>query len=84
MVILSEDALMRAISLKLPAKLDQRLTDLAERRGVTGSAIIREALELFTDRNGGSATALAGDLVGSVEGPRDLSTNSRHLRGYGR
>ena len=27
---------------------------------------------------------LAGDLIGSLEGPGDLSTSPRHMRGYGR
>lgn len=31
----------------------------------------------------GSALELAGDLVGSVEGPRDLSTNPKYLEGFG-
>lgn len=32
---------------------------------------------------GPSAAALAGDLVGHVDGPPDLSTNPAHLDGYG-
>ena len=31
-----------------------------------------------------SASELAGDLIGSVEGPEDLSTNKKHMRGYGK
>jgi len=27
---------------------------------------------------------LAGDLIGKFEGPRDLSTSPRHMRGFGR
>jgi hypothetical protein len=27
---------------------------------------------------------LAGDLIGSLEGPGDLSTSPRHMRGFGR
>jgi predicted transcriptional regulator len=75
---------MRTISLKLPEELDQRLTDLAEQRGLSRSAIIREALESFTARSGESVTSRAGELVGSLEGPSDLSANPRHLQGYGR
>ncbi len=32
----------------------------------------------------GSALELAGDLVGSVEGPGDLSTNPKYMEGFGR
>ena len=34
--------------------------------------------------SGKSVVELAGDLVGSVEGPGDLSTSPRHMRGNGR
>ena len=27
---------------------------------------------------------VAGDLIGSLEGPGDLSTSPRHMRGFGR
>jgi hypothetical protein len=29
-------------------------------------------------------TRLAGDIVGSVDGPPDLSTNPKHVRDYGK
>lgn len=75
---------MRTISLKLPPELDRRLTRLAEQRGSTRSAVIREALEAFANGTSGSVTSLAGDLVGSLDGPRDLSTSAKYLEGYGR
>jgi hypothetical protein len=31
-----------------------------------------------------SVTSLAGGLVGSVDGPADLSTNRKRMRRYGR
>ncbi len=74
---------MRTISLKLPPELDQRLTDLAEQRGVSRSAVVREALEAFAEGTSGSVTSQAADLVGSLKGPRDLSTESKHMQGYG-
>ena len=33
---------------------------------------------------GRSVIDVAGDLVGKFEGPGDLSTSPRHMRGYGR
>ena len=75
---------MRAISLKLPEDLDRRLTELAERRKTSRSALLREALETFAAQPARSVTSVAGELVGSLDGPPDLSTASRHLAGYGR
>jgi hypothetical protein len=75
---------MEALSFKLPAGLRRRLADEARRRRVSQSTIIRESLQatlLEAPRTRGelSCTDLAGDLVGSVRGPRDASTNKRYL-----
>jgi len=74
---------MRVVSIKLPEGLDHELTEIARRRNTSRSAILREALEAFARGSKRSVTAAAGDLVGSVRGPRDLSTNPKHLTGYG-
>jgi Arc/MetJ-type ribon-helix-helix transcriptional regulator len=78
----------RTISVKIPRPLAARLSAAVRRRKTSQSAIVREALEghLQSDSldHTGSFLELAGDLVGSVSGPVDLSTNKRHLRGYGR
>jgi metal-responsive CopG/Arc/MetJ family transcriptional regulator len=77
---------MRAISLKLPEELDQKLTTLARRRKSSRSAVMRQALEAFTEGVSGksSVTAAAGDLVGSLRGPGDLATAAEHMAGYGK
>lgn len=75
---------MRTISLKLPDSLDRTLTKLAATRGTTKSAVVREALEAYAAESRRSVTALAGSLVGSLRGPKDLSSSPRHLEGYGR
>jgi predicted transcriptional regulator len=79
---------MRTITLKLPDGLAARVSATVRRRGVSTSALVREALE---DRLGsekrdraGSCLDLAGDLAGVLGGPADLSSNGRHLKGYGR
>jgi predicted transcriptional regulator len=75
---------MRAISLKLPDDLDKALTRIARKRHSSRSQVLREALESYTrGASEGSVTAAAGDLVGSLSGPRDLSTNPKYLAGYG-
>jgi Ribbon-helix-helix protein, copG family len=75
---------MRTVSFKLPTDLDRALDELAGRRKASRSAIVREALEALARGPRRSVTALAGDLVGSFEGPRDLATNPRHMAGYGK
>lgn len=74
---------MRVVSIKLPQKLDEELSEIAKRRNASRSAILREALQSFARGSKRSVTALAGDLVGSLRGPKDLSTSRRHLSGYG-
>jgi len=78
---------MKTISLKLEEGLDQRLTACARTRGTTKSHLVRNALRAFLDEEGetrpGSCLDLAGDVIGSVEGPVDLSVNPRHMRGFG-
>ena len=76
---------MSTISVKLPAALRERLAAEARRRNVTESAIVRESLEqmLFAEtaaRGELTCADLAGDLIGSMHGPRDLSTDQQYLR----
>ena len=42
---------------------------------------VRDVVEV---NEGQSVVDLAGELVGSLEGPGDLSTSPRHMAGYGR
>jgi metal-responsive CopG/Arc/MetJ family transcriptional regulator len=74
---------MRVVSIKLPQELDEQLTEIARRRNASRSAILRAALEAFARGSQRSVTQAAGDLVGSVRGPKDLSTSPKHMAGYG-
>jgi metal-responsive CopG/Arc/MetJ family transcriptional regulator len=74
---------MRVTSVKLPKDLDKKLTELARQRRASRSAILREAFEAFASSPRRSVTAAAGDLVGSLSGPTDLSTNPEHMAGFG-
>jgi len=75
------------ISLKLADSLLAELRRLAERRGVSRSAIVREALASYlphaAEPAAGSFADRARDLAGRVEGPEDLAGNPAHLDGYG-
>jgi Arc/MetJ-type ribon-helix-helix transcriptional regulator len=75
---------MRTVSFKLPEDLDDALNELARTRRLSRSALVREALESLKKGKRRSVTALAGELVGCVDGPSDLATNRKHMSGYGR
>src|SRR5436853_430341 len=81
---------MKTISLKLPGGLHAKLDRAAKQRRQSKSSVVREALEDFLNSKGRSnperklsALQLAGDLVGCVSGPGDLSTNLKYLEGFG-
>jgi len=79
---------MKTLTVKLPASLNARLTRTAKQRGQTKSEVVREALETLLNgsdakRTARSALELAGDLVGCIEGPGDLSTNPKYMDGFG-
>jgi Arc/MetJ-type ribon-helix-helix transcriptional regulator len=83
--------MMRTITVKVPEGLVARLTTLVRRRSSTRSAVVRQALEAHLERSAardgeqGSCLDVARDLAGALRGgPRDLSSNKRHLKGYGR
>ena len=74
---------MRAPSIKLPEPLDRQLTAIAKKRHTTRAKLLREALETLDKRaTAPTASELAADLV--FEGLGDLSTNPKHMTGYGR
>jgi hypothetical protein len=62
------------------------LEELKEATGQTESEIVRRGLRLVAqeERQHRSALELAGRRVGRFrKGPRDLSTNRKHLEGFG-
>lgn len=74
----------RCFAWKLPRDLDEALERLARQRGTTRSAVIREALAVYARRPKDTVSDVAGDLIGSFPGgPRDLSVNPEHLKGFG-
>ena len=75
---------MRTVSFKLPDRLDDALSDLARRRKSSRSALVRAALEALATGARRSVTAAVDELIGSLDGPADLSTNPRHMAGYGK
>jgi len=61
---------------------------LVSSTGKSKSSVVREALEAYlngeTARDGGSCLDLVENLAGCLEGPRDLSSNKKHMSGFGR
>jgi hypothetical protein len=75
---------MSIVSLKMPDELASQLTAAARRRGVSRSALLRDALRAYLQAApAGSAAELVDDLIGAFEGPRDLSHHPKHLEGFG-
>ena len=79
---------MTTVTLKMPSDLAARVAAATGRRRGGRSAWMRRAVEAYLETgNGvrpGSCRDLAGDVIGCVEGPADLSSNKKHLRGFGR
>ncbi|MEJ2170541.1 MAG: ribbon-helix-helix protein, CopG family [Desulfobacterales bacterium] len=78
---------MKTISVKIPEELDLKLSAVAARRRESKSALIRAALDQIVESSEtatpNSSLDLAKDLIGSVEGPPDLSHSKKYLKGYG-
>lgn len=80
---------MDLLSVKIPVELSRRVDAAAKTRQASKSAVVREALEAYFSQQPSAVPAascldLARDLIGSVEGPRDLATNKKHMKGFGR
>lgn len=83
---------MSVLTCKLPHALDGRLAELARRRGVPKSVLVREAIEAKIAEEAAAPRQTPanliealGDSVGSIaSGQRDLARNKKHLKGYGR
>jgi hypothetical protein len=79
------------LSIKVPKETKTRLRSLARIRQTSASSLLREALEQVLSGSHPrskrpSLHALASDLFEDLGpgGPADLSTNPKHLKGFGR
>lgn len=77
----------KTVTVKIPAELEYQLRETAAESGESASNVVREALAEYFAKprraKKGNALQLLGDLAGSLEGPSDLATNQRHLKGFG-
>ncbi len=79
---------MNTLTLDLPAALDEQLTKAAQSQGASKVEIIYEAVKEYLAQRQtpppDSFAALAADVIGCAKGgPPDLSTNKKHMEGYG-
>ncbi|MGQ0657766.1 MAG: ribbon-helix-helix protein, CopG family [Chromatiales bacterium] len=78
---------MKTLSLKLPDELAARLSHAVRKQGQTQSELVRKAVERYLRDSHkaveGCVLDLCADLAGCVRGSADLSSNRKHLRGYG-
>jgi len=79
---------MKTLTVKVPEELDLKLAAVAAKRGESKSNLIRTAINSILKEYKAvipnSCLDMAKDLVGSVEGPSDLSCNKTYLKGYGK
>ena len=88
-VAIMSDMPSNRVTVRIPEILTAKLRSRSQAKGSTESEVIREALESYLGRASRERTAydLAVDagIIGSVKSaPEDLSTNRRHLKGFGR
>jgi hypothetical protein len=84
---LKKTSATKPLSVKLSPEIDSELDAAARRRGVSRSFLVREALVAYFAGQRESRPRrfgeLAADLAGSCPGPADLSTDPRHMEGFG-
>jgi hypothetical protein len=76
------------ITVRVPKTLGTLLQERSKAKGQTPSDVVRIALETYLGRGGSSRSAYevaeAAGLIGCAgQTPKDLSTNRRHLEGFG-
>jgi hypothetical protein len=72
-------------TVKLARPLAAALARAARARDCSESDLIRKGIERVLEVDEGvDMSALIGQDVGAGRGPRDLSSNRKHLSGYGR
>lgn len=79
---------MKTITLKVPEEVDEQIRYQAEREGTSKSSIVREALAAYLgndQKQDRPKSVYEGmkHLIGTLDGPRDLSTNPKYMEGFG-
>jgi predicted DNA-binding protein len=77
------------ISVRVPQGIAQRLKERSSATGTRQSDLVREALEKYLSADSEKQTAYdlarKAGLIGCIRGaPKDLSTNRRYFKGFGK
>ena len=77
------------ITVRIPQALTERLRTRSRAKGTTESELVREALETYLGKTKEARSAYdlaeAAGIIGTGRSaPKDLSTNPRHMRGFGK
>ena len=79
---------MDTLTIKIDPDLVRQLNDASAREHVSKSELVRRAIAAYVGRGQApftSALDQAGDLVGCFGGgPRDLASNPKHMKDFGR
>lgn len=83
------DMASNRISVRLPATLTERLRKRSRIGGKSESELVREALEGYLAQGSGEVTAYelakGAGIIGTIKNlPKDLSTNRRYFKGFGK
>ena len=80
--------MMKTISLKLPEPLANWLAKRANELGRSRSDLVRQALEEQRQRKSSKSEKSCAELMAEFsrffQGPRDLSTNPKYMRDFGK
>ena len=79
---------MQVVTFKADEELVEKLDALADEQHTTRSQLIRSAIEEYVESEmriaeAPSAYEAMKAVIGSVEGPEDLSTNPKYMEGFG-
>jgi hypothetical protein len=78
--------MMKTVTVKMPEAMFQRLHREAAAVRETASEYVRQAVKRRLEQQPAPGTTLYDrikHLIGSAEGPADLSTNPKYMEGYG-
>jgi metal-responsive CopG/Arc/MetJ family transcriptional regulator len=72
------------LSIRLDSELVRLLDEEAARAKVSRSGYVRDVLRASLRQRRTSAYDALAAYAGIIDGPADLSTNPKHLKGFGR
>jgi predicted transcriptional regulator len=76
---------MPIMTIRLSRQESARVAQLAKRKDVSRSQVVRDGLAALEASEPASAWQAWEDVAGIARGgPKDLSSNPKHLKGYGR